>query len=88
MKRKIGQTPVLTLPNLKNPFEGETYASGYAMGTILMQGGRPLCYHYETFHGTILNYLSYNKETYALVQVFKKWKHYLMRKETIIHKFF
>jgi hypothetical protein len=63
----------------------ETDASGYAMGAILMQGGKPICYHSEMFHGGVLNYPTYDKELYALVQVVKKWKHYLMGKETIIH---
>jgi hypothetical protein len=85
MKRKISQAPVLTLPNLQNPFEVETDASGYAMGAVLMQGGRHVCYHSEVFHGVVLNYPTYDKELYALVQDIKKWKHYLMGKETIIH---
>jgi hypothetical protein len=33
----------------------------------------------------VLNYPTYDKELYALVQAIKKWKHYLMGKETIIH---
>jgi hypothetical protein len=76
---------MLTLPNLQNPFEVETDASGYAMGAVLMQGGRPICYHSEVFHGVVLNYPTYDKDLYALVQAIKKWKHYLMGKETIIH---
>jgi hypothetical protein len=84
MKRKNNQALVLMLPNLQNPFEVETNASGYAMGAILMQGGRPICYHYEVFHAVVLNYPTYDKEIYALVQDVKKWKHYLMGKETII----
>jgi hypothetical protein len=36
-------------------------------------------------HGGFLNYPTYDKELYALVQVVKKWKHYMMGKETIIH---
>jgi hypothetical protein len=66
MKIKINQAPVLTLPNLQNPFKVETYASGYAMGAVLMQGGRHVCYHSEIFHGEILNYPTYDKELYAL----------------------
>ena len=31
------------------------------------------------------NYPTYDKELYALVQSVKKWKHYLIGKETIIH---
>jgi hypothetical protein len=50
-----------------------------------MEGRRHVCYHYEVFHGAILNYPTYDKELYALVQDVKKWKHYLMGKETIIH---
>jgi hypothetical protein len=53
-KIKINQAPVLTLSNLYNPFKLETDASGYAMGEILMQGGRPICYHSKIFHGEIL----------------------------------
>jgi hypothetical protein len=37
------------------------------------------------FHGGVLNYPTYDKEVYALIQVVQKWKHYLMGKETIIH---
>ncbi len=63
----------------------ETDASGYAMGVVLMQGGRHVCYHFEVFHGAVLNYPTYDKELYAMVKDVKKWKHYLMRKETLIH---
>jgi hypothetical protein len=58
----------------------ETYASGYAMGAILMQGGRPICYHSDMFHGGFLKYPTYDKELYALVQDIKTWKNYLMGK--------
>lgn len=71
---------MLILPNLQQPFEVETHVSGYPMRAILMQGGRPICYHYEVFHGAILNNLAYDKQLYALVQVVKKWKHYIMGK--------
>ena len=33
----------------------------------------------------MMGYPTYDKELYALVQSIKKWKHYLMGKETIIH---
>ena len=50
-----------------------------------MQHDKPICYHSETFTSAIVNYPTYDKELYALVQSVKKWKHYLMGKETIIH---
>jgi hypothetical protein len=85
LKKKISQAPFFALPNLQKPFKVETDASEYAMGVVLMQEGKPICYHFEMFHGKVLNYPTYDKELYALVQALKKWKHYLMGKETIIH---
>jgi len=63
----------------------ETDASGHAMGAVLMKGGSHVSYHSKVFHGAVLNYPTYEKEIYSLVQAVKKWKHYLMGKETIIH---
>ena len=63
----------------------ETDASDHSMGAILLQEGKPICYYYEKFIGAIFNYSTYGKEMYALVQVAKKWKHYLIGKEIIIH---
>ena len=76
---------MIALLDLQKPFEVETDASDYATGAILLQEGKPICYHYANFSGLILNYPTYDKEMYALVQVVKKWKYYLMGKETIIH---
>jgi hypothetical protein len=85
LKTKISTTPVLALPDLQQSFEIETDASDYAMGAVLMQHRKPICYHSETFTTTVINYPTYDKELYALVQSVKKWKHYLMGKETVIH---
>jgi len=58
----------------------EIDASDYAMGAILLQECKPICYHFEKFSEVILNYRTYDKEMYALVQDVKKWKYYLIRK--------
>jgi hypothetical protein len=65
MKRKIIQAPMLMLPNLLKPFGVETYVSGYVVGAVFLQGGRPICYHSEVFYGAVLNYHIYDKELYA-----------------------
>lgn len=40
---------------------------------------------FEKFSLAVINYPTYDKEFYALEQSVKKWKHYLINKETIIH---
>jgi len=67
LKEKISTTLVLALPDLQRPFEIETDASDYAMGAMLMQHGKLICYHSETFNSVIVNYPTYDKELYALV---------------------
>ena len=68
---------MLSLLDLQKPFEVETDASDYAMGAILLQEVKPICYHYKKLSGAIMNYPTYDMEMYALVQAIKKWKHYL-----------
>lgn len=85
LKEKISTTPVLALPDLQRPFEIQTDASDYAMGAVLTQHSKPICHHFETFNPIVVNYPTYDKELYALVQSVKKWKHYLIGKETVIH---
>ena len=85
LKYKIVTAPVLALLDIQQPFEIETDASGYAMGAVLMQRRKPIYFHSETFSKEVMAYPTYDKELYALVQSVKKWKHYLMGKETIIH---
>jgi len=67
LKEKISATPVLALPDLQRPFEIQTDASDYAMGAVLAQHGKPICYHSETFNPVVVNYPTYDKELYALV---------------------
>jgi hypothetical protein len=57
------------------------------MSVVLMQRGKPICYYSATFTQSVINYPTYDKELYALVQRVKKWKNYLIRKETIIHTY-
>ena len=55
------------------------------MGTILLQHGKPISFHSQMFNGVVINYPTYEKELYVLVQSVKKWKNYLMGNKTVVH---
>eukprot|EP00253_Pinus_taeda_P029383 PITA_29383 len=45
LKHRLCSAPVLTLPDLQQPFEIETDAFDYAIGAVLTQQGHPMAYH-------------------------------------------
>ncbi|KAL4290980.1 hypothetical protein GQ457_14G015370 [Hibiscus cannabinus] len=53
--------------------------------TSITQERRPIAYFSEKLSGATLNYLVYDKEMYALIQVLETWQHYLLPKEFVIH---
>jgi hypothetical protein len=60
LKEKISSSLVLALPNLRQPFEIQTDASNYAMGEVLLQHGKPICFHFETFNGAMVSHFHIN----------------------------
>jgi hypothetical protein len=54
------------------------------MDVVLMQGGKLICCH-SKLHVAILIYPMYDKDLYDLVYYVKKWKHYFLGKEIVIH---
>jgi hypothetical protein len=67
LKNKINNALVLAMPNLQQPFELETDASGYALGVVLIQGGRHVRYHSYIFDGAVLHYPTYDNEIFVIV---------------------
>lgn len=59
--------PILALLDLQRPFEIENDASGYAIGIVLMQLNKLICYHSEKNSQVVINYHPFQKELYALV---------------------
>ena len=53
LKHFLCSAPVLTLPNLQQPFEIEKDASDYAIGAVLTQQGHPVAYQSETLSKTV-----------------------------------
>jgi hypothetical protein len=62
LKQRFFSTLVLSLPNLQNPFEIETYDSNYVVGIVLTQHNHPVAYHSETLLDVVRKYPTYDKE--------------------------
>ena len=81
LKQRLCSAPVLTLPDLQQPFEIETDASDYAVGAVLTQHGHPVAYHSETLSDTFHKYPTYEKEMYSIFKGCRQWKHYILGKK-------
>jgi hypothetical protein len=67
LKQRLCLAPMLSLPDLQHPFEIETDASDYVVGTILTQHDHPVAYHSETLLDVVHKYPTYDKEMYSFV---------------------
>jgi hypothetical protein len=85
MKHRLCSSLVLSFLNLQQPFDIETDASDYVLGTVLTQHRNPMEYHSETLFDNLWKYPTYEKEMYSIVQACHQWKHYILGKEKIIH---
>jgi hypothetical protein len=61
LKQHLCSTPVLSLPNLQQPFEIKTDDLDYVVGTILTKHGHLVAYHSETLSYVICKYPTYEK---------------------------
>jgi hypothetical protein len=72
---KLTHAPLLQVFYFSKTFELECDASGIGIGGVLLQEGKPIAYFSENLSGPSLNYLTYDKELYALVRVLETWQH-------------
>jgi hypothetical protein len=75
LKEKINGQPVLVFPYFSKTFQVRCDASGFAIGAVLSQDNKPITYFSEKLNDAKLKYSTYDKEFYAVIQVFKKWRH-------------
>jgi hypothetical protein len=66
-------------------FELGCDASGFGIGGVLLQYGKPIAFFSAKLSGPSLNYSTHDKELYALVRVLHTWQYYLWSREFVIH---
>ena len=79
LKQKVTEEHVLLHPIFTQPFKLEVDASGFAIGTVLMQKGDNDQRHLVGFYSTTLtlaerNYDIYNLELLAIVKLLRHWR--------------
>jgi hypothetical protein len=84
LKSKLTQAPLLQLPDFDKMFELECDTSGFDIGEVLLQCGKPIAFFSEKLSGPSLNYSMYDKELYALVHVLHTWQDYLWSRQFVI----
>jgi len=77
LKEKLTTTPVLVLPNPKEPFVVYCDASKMGLGGVLMQNGQVVAYASRQLKIHERNYPTHDLELAAVVFVLKIWRHYL-----------
>jgi hypothetical protein len=85
LKHHLCSTPVLSLPDLQQPFKIETDASDYVVGIVLTQHGHMVAYHSETLFDVVHKYSTYDKEIYSIIHSCRQWKNYIMGTKMTIH---
>lgn len=84
LKQALTKPPILTMPDFHSPFVIETDASGYGVGAVLLQNGKPVAY-FSKLLGTRAQIKSiYEKELIAICLAVTKWKPYLLGRHFIV----
>lgn len=73
----ITSDPILVYPNFEKPFSLTTDASNFAIGAVLSQEHKPICYASRTLNEHESNYSAIEKELLAIVWATKYFRSYL-----------
>ncbi|CDJ62243.1 hypothetical protein ENH_00009170 [Eimeria necatrix] len=77
LKQRLIDFTILQVPDTTKPFELYTDASGYAIGAVLEQDGKPIGFLSQVMSPTRQRYSIYDHELLALVTALDKWSHLL-----------
>jgi len=89
LKLALTQAPVLRIFDPELLVTLQTDASDRAIGGVILQndgkGDRPVAYYSKALSAAEVKYATQEKEMLALVEAFRKWRHYLLGRRFIAH---
>ena len=83
LKKAMTSTPMLVIPNFREPFVLETDASGSGIGALLSQSQHPIAYFFKKLSPRMQKQSTYTREFYAITAM-AKFRHYLLGHKFII----
>ena len=81
------QALVLRLLDFSKVFEVVCDASSVVVRGVLSQDGHPVEFISEKLNYVRLQYSTYDKEFYAVIQALRHWRHYLLSKEFVLFSY-
>lgn len=84
LKVLICNDPILIYPDFEKTFTLTTDASNFALGAVLSQTNKPVCYASRTLNAHECNYSTIEKELLAIVWATKQFRHYLYGRKFIV----
>ena len=84
LKAIMTRGPVLGLVEVTKPFEIETDASDFALGSVLIQERHPIAYESRKPNDVERRYIVFGKEMLAVVHCLRVWRQYLLGSQFIV----
>lgn len=85
LKHQLANYVTLQMPDPAKPFVLKTDASGYAVGAVLEQEGKPLGFLSKKMSPAEVRYATYDQELLALIRALEKWRQLLLTADVTVY---
>jgi hypothetical protein len=84
LKTALVEAPILSLPDLRKPFQVTCDASDFGVGAVLMQDGKVVAYYSKKLNSAERNYSATERELLAVVYALQEWRCYVLGKPVTV----